>query len=682
MSREELELLRAKRARSAEKAIQIGTQGTLTPGFNGVAAPEDQFSPNPGLFESSVGSTAREVQALPGEVQASLDNPGSFLEGMKIGLVQEEGMAKEARKLGVKLEDPAVRLGVMTSQLGKAGAEVAIMDLMTAGLAPVIQMGLKIPAVKASIGPIIQSVTKIAQGSPILKKGLDVAEGAAAGVASNAGANLGAGAVSEVLGGDGLSSTNLEATGNESLITGAISGAINPFVKGNIANEGRALGAEQFAVDEGRVLNQAADEVTNKVASGKANSVNAVKQVHAERVAELAPVKAKADAIEKRFLNSNEKVDITEIPGQLKDFVKQLRDRRFGKVVTESAEGRELIEIFKGNEDLFAKGKIRKSDLLSIKDNVDSIMTKGFTRDGKAEFGRAAGYAKGKNVRKATIDMLPKEFREVDEAFTKIHGKYGDRFNDDFSDMNNVYNKLDDGQDLGIEDSIDFLTNPKSSVASKKIGEFADKGILDVEDIENAFFSKADTSGKTFFKSSNKGKSSDSIKQLDEGKNFSQISESQGQRFTDKSLLENLDDLRTGNISDNLPSSTVVKGERSVDPTKVAGKLAAVEDSIVNSVGSNSQKAQEISDSITTLNFLKQKGPKAVKAAAAEAQAAKRSAEGAGDVSAASLLDPKAIQGNILLNKLGQNLGPTAIRQALQTGGGFFTGNKFGVAGK
>lgn len=669
----------------AAQATNIGNDGFMTPGFDSITEEGQQVSPNPGMFESMVGGAEEEITALPGEIKAANERPDLFTEGMKIGLVQEQGMQKEATRLGVNLEDPAIQAGIKLTQLGKAGAEIVVMDLLTGGLGPAVSIALKNPAIKKSIGPVIETMATSIKGSNILKPATDVVEGALAGAGANLGANLSAGTISEALGGEGLSKKNLDATTGESVLTGALSGVLNPIAKAGLAKEGRTIGASQLAADEGRILNAAADEVTTKAAAGEANSVDVVKNVYKQRAEELAPVKARADALEARFLKSKETIDIKEVPGQLTDFVKQLRNKTFGESVSQSPEGREVLRMFKDHIDLVgdkAVGSIKKSDLLALKDNVDSIMTKGFTKDGKAEFGKAAGYAKANNVRSKTVDMLPNDFKEVDNAFKTIHNRYGNRFSDDFADMNNVYNKLDKGEAISKEDAISFITNPKSSVASKKIGEFADQGILDVNDIENAFFTKNSSVGKDFTKSVNTGRQSDSIVELEAGKTPAQIASSQGANFTDKPFAISAFETLTGQTGKNIPRSITPKGERFVDPQKVAGGLIKDEASLKASMGSNTQKAQEITDQITTLNFLKRKGPKAVKEAASEAAMSKKVEEGITGLDLGAQIDPVTVQTNILLNKGLQTLSPSLLRQGLQSGAGFFTGNKFDVAGR
>ena len=97
---------------------------------------------------------------------------------------------------------------------------------------------------------------------------------------------------------------------------------------------------------------------------------------------------------------------------------------------------------------------------------------------------------------------------------------------------------------------------------------------------------------------------------------------------------------------------------------------------------SNKQKIEEIKSDIGTIDFLSTKGPRAVKEAASEAAMSKKAEEGITGLDLGAQIDPVTVQTNILLNKGLQTLSPSLLRQGLQSGAGFFTGNKFDVAGR
>lgn len=682
----------AMQSAAAEVSTGIGglQSGSTMSDFNVGATQDQAISPNPGVFEAVTPYLAEGIEYLGKGTVENIDlakqipdaNKENVIQGFIIGLNQESKMAKVAKEKGIDIKDPSVQIGTKIAQAAKAGAEMVLLDAMFAEVGIPAQIVMKNPAArkavlgalkaarKSGINPakFRQSMKGFSDNLGELRKSntlaavpLDVLEGAtkagAANVITNTGAALGASAL-----GAGDLQGNIKDTLDEAKFTATVGGVINPLTRGFQRSAGQRVGAEQVGVDAGSLMNQSAQTVTDKAAAGVDDAYNIIQKVNSARNAELKPIKKGLDAIEKQLMKSKNKIPYEKLPKNIRGFFDAVDSGKFPGINKNTNWQTIKKEIIKVDE---AGNKfINEANLVDLKNNFEAIRKAAGAGDKSVD--KVAQAIKSVKIDDAIDTMMPGSYQSLKKQYKTVQDKWGNSLDNDFKNMSSVYDKLDlydkeitagaNIKDLiDEEDAIKFVAGGGSK-SSSQIGKFVDEGVITPNQVENTFYTKAGLNKKDFMKPKVSGKQSDSIKMLEEGMSPEKVAELQGEKFTNRSLSDILFKKQSS------PKVSYPKGERFLDPTKVANNIIKSEKNLNLATGSlDTGASQRISD----LKFTADNMSKATKKATSDAELVARLREGIEGLSPASVPGVGPALTGIAVSKAAQAISPELIRQTL-----------------
>ena len=663
MSMQELEDLRRRRDAAIAQAQGMSVTDTL----------------------NMAGKTAYE-ELLPGK---ELDK---FIAGTKIGLNQQGQMKSGATQLGVDLADPAVQNGIKVTQTLKAGGELALMELLTGGIGGPLLAAMKVSK------PLTAIVSKAAQAEKLIEKGSsadklvrvirDFSGGAATAIGANAGVNLGAAGLAAATGQDTFFGNAAETAG-ESAMQGAFGGVLNAGLQPAIKSASKLLGSKQAARDITEELINKGKAVTGKVDSAESSVVNTVKKIYAARAKDLAPIQKEINAAEKAIINSKKQIEVNKLPKEVQTFIQDLqKGDKFFKALNKSSEGAELLSIFKGKS--FKKtppltidgtavnvigDTITEPQLYKAYKSINSIKKKGAIAG--EEFAIPKNVIESKGIDNKLLDMLPDGIKNAEKKFKPVYEKYGSSYDNNYADLNKVYDKIESGQEVSIEEATKALSASNSTKA-KKLGSFVDAKVVSPKEIEQAALLNLDKKGSTFFQPTLYGKKGQAADLMKQGYSPEEIAAIEAESFTSTPLGTKIKNaFGMGGEAPNV--RTMQDSNMLVDPLDVTAGMTKNQGNIQTSLG-NSPEAQNLADEVRQLEFLKQKGPKTIKEAGSEAGLGQKLIQGIDGMS--NLQNPQAVQTALARNQLLNQLGPQGFRQLLQSGSGlFFTNDQFNKAG-
>tara|TARA_R110000823_G_scaffold217636_3_gene346970 strand:+ start:6088 stop:8091 length:2004 start_codon:yes stop_codon:yes gene_type:complete len=666
VSRQRLEELRAKKAMSGQAPVIQGNVPINNP------IPQNNRISDPGGLLSGLMSEGLANSMRPPK---SPDNIDLMVKGLIIGMNQEGQMEKVAARQGLDITDDNIQFGLKQAQLVKLGTEAAIADVLAGPLAGTLKILTKVAPklfpVASTAAKAIKASKASANSAQLLKSLGDFGKGAGIAGGSNLISNTGYAGAAKLLDPTNSDfSDNMLETAGEAGVQAAIGGVLNAVLGPVIRTYEKNLGAGQISRDVDERLGDYASDFT-KAADG-ANPVNTVTKIFKAREAELKPIKAAMDKVEKTIQDSTSKIKVSDLPPEITKLIKKINNGDFVGAGS-SSEVANLKKIF-GNIDE-AGATIDTKHLLSLKNNVDSILERGFSTEAKADLQALAGYIKRNNIRDASTKLLPESYTNLDKGYRKVIVKYGDNYSGDFQDLNKAYKAIESG--VGIsEETANKAISATNSEKSRVIGSLVDNKIITPKEVQGTAVKQAiSNKGKDYLPKAISGEKGNSLELMGAGLSPMETAAYEGKRLGQANTLENIK--RAFGFSDaKMPSAVSQDGIRLVDPVYTTNKLTAGETNLRSALG-NTPESAALQGDLNSLQFLKQQGAKGGKEAASASELGQKLTQGfdAGGV------NPESLMGSLSTAKLGAQVSPQVLRQLLQTGGGYFTNNKYGATG-
>lgn len=696
---------------------------------------DDQLLSEPQLLESPESPTgfAGDLNTLVSDTVTAIDAEDSsdgILEGLKVGMFQDDAMQSAADDLNADLESNGVQTGIRLAQAIKFGGEAAITNAILG-----LSGGTAAPFLAARAGALaagkgkkvvdtLRGIEKFFKARGMTGRPASVALGAA--VAG--GANYTSNEIAQlmgIIGGEGkITSSTLEkneqSNRNEAAITGAIGGVAGAFVGPRMTREANTIGIKGLAADVDAFVAERADEI-QKVLNSEGNPAQKIfSRMASDRLSKVMPVKKTLDLFENgKFIENPSKIDVEKLDSGLFSFAQKLKEGKiqmpdelegfvnalipdkaaqksiktsFNKA-GDSLTGDKILDLNTlkqpvkksdnvilsgGNKKDLITGKnllpeLNEQDIFRMRKNMLHVLEEGLTNQ-KAGYTEAAGFIKQNNLVDKVTRPLPTEYKRAVKKLDVIKKQYANPDDPELRKLNSLFEDFENSGVVPSEEAItSLLVSDKQSKISEAVGKFADDGIVDKSDVIQVFdkeaAKKAQIANMPRFSST--GSAERGSRLLEGATDTLNVTEEASAAIKNQNTpIQLLKNRIEGKPFFDLIDSVTSKADRVPDPQIFGQSLLKNEKSLRRALGKTGRDLADAKISeASTLKGTKELFQERTGLSGQSdlfQRVAGSADEGAGTQPLASQIKAKGAQDSLLVLKLGQLLGPTVLRQGPQ----------------